>query len=75
MSRDVEKMAFTWNKEKSAEALNAYIKEDGVQIIELSPEDQKKVAKAFRADYLDHIAKVSPKYGVQLKKVLEKYAW
>ena len=44
-------------------------------MIELSPADQRKAAKAFRADYLDYMAEKFPKYGVPLKNLLDEYVY
>jgi TRAP-type C4-dicarboxylate transport system substrate-binding protein len=75
VSRDIENMAFQRDKEQSEKALDVYVKEDGVKIIQLSPEDQKKVAKVFRADFLDFLAQKSPKYGTQIRDLLKDYIW
>ena len=75
LSRDIEKMAFQWDKQKEAEALDTYVREDGVKIVKLSPEDQKKVAKVFRSDFLDYLAQKSPQYGAQIKDLLKDAIW
>ena len=75
LSRDIEKMAFQWDKQKEKEALDIYVREDGVKLVKLSPEDQRKVAKVFRADFLDYLAQKSPQYGAQIKDLLKDSIW
>jgi len=72
VAQDVQNAGFFWVKEWEDEALQNYIKE-GVQTFQLSREDEQKVAKAFRRDYLQWLAEQSPDYGARLFKLLEPY--
>jgi TRAP-type C4-dicarboxylate transport system substrate-binding protein len=75
VSEDLQEQGFKWVKKWDDETLEKFINEDGVQVLRLSPEDTRKVAKAFRRDYLKWVAERSPDYGARLFKLLEPYIY
>ena len=72
---EMEDWAFKYFKEGDEAAIDTYVKEDGVQLVKLSPEDQKKTGKAFRESYLDYIVQKSPEFGVKIKDSLKGYVY
>lgn len=49
--------------------------EDKVKLVWASSEEERKLAKAFRADNLDSIAKKSPKYGTKIQDLLKGFLY
>ena len=72
---EMEDWAFSYLKGEDEAAINTYVKEDGVQVVTLSPEDQKKTGKAFRESYLEYIVQKSPEFGAKLNDLLKGYVY
>ena len=55
------------------ETIAKYMNEDKMKLVTASPEEERKLVKAFRTDNLDDIAKKSPKYGQKIQDLLKNY--
>src|SRR5680860_162298 len=74
-SKAFQEWQYGWCEEKEQAAIDKYVEEDGVEIIEFTKEEQEKLGKAFRTGYLDYIVEESPAYGPQLKELVEPYVF
>ena len=70
VAEEVEKESFPYNLQWRLDSTEWYVKNEGLQIITLTAEEEKRWAKAFRKDFLDVLTKKDPKYGPKLEKIL-----
>jgi TRAP-type C4-dicarboxylate transport system substrate-binding protein len=75
VSNNLEAAGFPWCRKWDDETIGKYVKEDGVKLVQCSPEEERKVAKAFRENYLDFIANKSAKYGPRVKKLIKDHVY
>ena len=74
VAQDLEETALASGNELDEKSTREYIKE-GVKVVTLSPEDDRKAAKAFRLDYLQEVRKASPEFGQRLFDLLKDYVY
>lgn len=75
VAKSQEDELFPWCRKWDDDTILKYINEDKVKLVWCSPEEERKIAKAFRADYLDLTAKKSPDYGPRIQKLLKDYVY
>lgn len=74
VAQDLEEKSAATGNELDEKSVQEYIKE-GVKVVKLSPEDERKAAKAFRFDYLETVRKASPEFGQRLFDLLKDYVY
>ncbi len=75
VAKSQEDELFPWCRKWDDDTILKYINEDKVKLVWCSPEEERKIARAFRADYLDLTAKKSPDYGPRIQKLLKDYVY
>ncbi|MFB3884959.1 MAG: hypothetical protein ACE144_07005 [Thermodesulfobacteriota bacterium] len=75
VAQDHEKAGIPWCRKWDDDIIKKYVEEDNVKLIWCSPEEERKVAKAYRADYMDFIIQKSPAYGPKLADLLKNYIY
>ncbi len=75
VSNDIEKVAIPWCRKWDDDTIVKYMDEDKVKLVWCSPEEEHKLAKTFRWDNLESIAKKSPKYGAKIYELLKGYVY
>ena len=75
VSKEIEERSFPWCRRWDDETVIKYMNEDKVKLVWSSPEAEKKIAKAFRGDYLDLIVKKSPKHGSKIYNLIKDYVY
>jgi TRAP-type C4-dicarboxylate transport system substrate-binding protein len=75
VSKDLEESAILWWRKYDEDTVVKYMDEDKIKLIWCSPEEERKLAKAFRWDNLEVIAKKSPKYGARILELLKGYVY
>ncbi|MEE9610904.1 MAG: hypothetical protein V3W19_06610, partial [Desulfatiglandales bacterium] len=71
MIEQVEKGSVSHYKKLQDEERDKLLKQ-GLKVIEFSPEDSKRYVALARSSAWDALMKRSPKYGPQLKEMVEK---
>ncbi len=75
VSNDVEKTAVPWCRKWDDDTVVKYMDEDKVKLVWCTPEEERKLAKAFHMDVLENVAKKSPKYGQKIYNLLKDYVY
>ena len=75
VGEDHEKRGIPWCRKWDDDIIKKYVEEDNVKLIWCSPEEERKIAKAYREDYMDFIIQKSPTYGPKLKNLLKDYIY
>jgi TRAP-type C4-dicarboxylate transport system substrate-binding protein len=72
---EMEKTALPWCRKWDDDTIIKYMEEDKVKLVWPSPEEERKLAKAFRWDYMEAMAKKSPKYGAKIFELIKGYIY
>jgi len=75
VSAEIEMDGLPWCRKWDDDTIMKYINEDKVKLVWASQEEERKLAKAFRWDSLEAIAKKSPKYGAKIFELLKNYVY
>jgi TRAP-type C4-dicarboxylate transport system substrate-binding protein len=75
VGNEMEEAGLTWCRKWEDDTIIKYMNEDKVKLIWASPEEEHKLAKAFRADNLEAMAKKSPKYGQKIQDLLKGFLY
>jgi TRAP-type C4-dicarboxylate transport system substrate-binding protein len=75
VSYDLEPKSLLWCRKWDDETVLKYIDEDGIKLMWCSPEQQSKIAKAFREDWLELVTKKSPKYGPKIYDLIKDHVY
>jgi TRAP-type transport system periplasmic protein len=75
VGNEMEENGLTWCRKWESDTIIKYMNEDKSKLVWASPEEERKLAKAFRADNLEAMAKKSPKYGARIQELLKGYAY
>jgi TRAP-type C4-dicarboxylate transport system substrate-binding protein len=75
VSHDLEPKSVLWCRQWDDETVLKYIDEDGIKLLWCSPEQERKIGKAFREDWLELAIKKSPKYGPRIHELLKDHLY
>lgn len=75
LAKSQEDEGFPWCRKWDDDNVLKFINEDKVKLVWCTPEEEHKIAKAFRANYLDVMVQKSPDYGARIQKVLKDYVY
>ena len=75
VANDQEKAGIPWCRKWDDDTIVKYIEEDKVKLIWCSPDEERKIGKAYRADYMDFMLQKSPTYGPKIQNLLKAYIY
>lgn len=75
VSNDMEEEIPTWCRKWDDDTIVKYMDEDKVKLLWCTPEEERKLAKAFRMDVLESLVKKSPNYGQKIYNLMKGYVY
>jgi TRAP-type C4-dicarboxylate transport system substrate-binding protein len=75
VSSDMEEEIPTWCRKWDDDTIIKYMDEDKVKLVWCKPEEEHKLAKAFRMDVLENLAKKSPNYGRKIYDLMKEHVY
>lgn len=73
---DLEEIGLPWCRKWDDDTIVKFMKEEKVKLVWSSPEEERKIAKVFRENYLvETVVKKSPKYGTKIYDALKPYIY
>ncbi len=70
-----ERIGIPWCTKWDDETIMKYVDEDKVKLIWCSPEEERKIAKGYREDYMNFIIQKSPTFGPKLNNLIKPYIY
>ena len=71
LSIEFQKKGYPWSRKWEDETIMKYMDEDNVKPVWATPEEERKIAKAYREAFLDWVVNKSPKYGPRIYELLK----
>ena len=75
VSNDMTEASATWCRKWDDDMIVKYMNEDKMKLVWCTATEERKLAKAFRMDVLENIAKKSPNYGQKIYNLLKDYVY